>query len=104
MLLILIQTVFLLPVPQESYVTYNDSLRLAGEIISVLGAFVILLLEVILLNSASSSCILYVTLQCILHTHILLHPSFQQIPDILRVGAKRYFGQTALGGPFHVIL
>ncbi|KAG9344923.1 hypothetical protein JZ751_009463 [Albula glossodonta] len=26
------------------------------------------------------------------------------IPDILRVGAKRYFGQTALGGPFHVIL
>lgn len=27
-----------------------------------------------------------------------------QIPDILRVGAKRYFGQTALGGPFHVIL
>lgn len=31
-------------------------------------------------------------------------PLFQQIPDILRVGAKRYFGQTALGGPFHVIL
>lgn len=29
---------------------------------------------------------------------------YQQIPDILRVGAKRYFGQTALGGPFHVIL
>ncbi|KAM7421009.1 hypothetical protein PAMA_015281 [Pampus argenteus] len=55
----------------ESYVTYNDNIRLAGEIISVLGAFVILLLE---------------------------------IPDILRVGAKRYFGQTALGGPFHVIL
>ncbi|XP_073341916.1 transient receptor potential cation channel subfamily V member 6 [Pagrus major] len=55
----------------ESYVTYEDNLRLAGEIISVLGAFVILLLE---------------------------------IPDILRVGAKRYFGQTALGGPFHVIL
>ncbi|XP_056301047.1 transient receptor potential cation channel subfamily V member 6 [Pseudoliparis swirei] len=56
---------------QESYVTHNDNLRLAGEIISILGAFVILLLE---------------------------------IPDILRVGAKRYFGQTALGGPFHVIL
>ncbi|XP_042278855.1 transient receptor potential cation channel subfamily V member 6 [Thunnus albacares] len=55
----------------ESYVTYSDNLRLAGEIISVLGALVILLLE---------------------------------IPDILRVGAKRYFGQTALGGPFHVIL
>ncbi|XP_039973448.1 transient receptor potential cation channel subfamily V member 6 [Xiphias gladius] len=55
----------------ESYVTYVDNLRLAGEIISVLGAFAILLLE---------------------------------IPDILRVGAKRYFGQTALGGPFHVIL
>uniref|UniRef100_A0A8C3AS30 Transient receptor potential cation channel, subfamily V, member 6 n=1 Tax=Cyclopterus lumpus TaxID=8103 RepID=A0A8C3AS30_CYCLU len=56
---------------QESYVTHKDNLRLAGEIISILGAFVILLLE---------------------------------IPDILRVGAKRYFGQTALGGPFHVIL
>ncbi|XP_040900120.1 transient receptor potential cation channel subfamily V member 6 [Toxotes jaculatrix] len=55
----------------ESYVTYEDNLRLTGEIISVLGAFAILLLE---------------------------------IPDILRVGAKRYFGQTALGGPFHVIL
>ncbi|XP_077431825.1 transient receptor potential cation channel subfamily V member 6 isoform X2 [Vanacampus margaritifer] len=55
----------------ESYVTYADNLRLVGEIISVLGALVILLLE---------------------------------IPDILRVGAKRYFGQTALGGPFHVIL
>ncbi|KAG7237596.1 hypothetical protein INR49_032042 [Caranx melampygus] len=55
----------------ESYVTHDDNLRLAGEVISVLGAFAILLLE---------------------------------IPDILRVGAKRYFGQTALGGPFHVIL
>ncbi|XP_054904177.1 transient receptor potential cation channel subfamily V member 6 [Poeciliopsis prolifica] len=55
----------------ESYVTYGDSLRLAGEVISVLGAILILVLE---------------------------------IPDILRVGAKRYFGQTALGGPFHVIL
>lgn len=32
---------------QESYVTREDSLRLAGEVISVLGAFVILLLEVI---------------------------------------------------------
>lgn len=33
---------------QESYVTHNDNLRLAGEIISILGAFVILLLEVTL--------------------------------------------------------
>lgn len=55
----------------ESYVTYGDSLRLAGEVISVLGAILMLVLE---------------------------------IPDMLRVGAKRYFGQTALGGPFHVIL
>ncbi|CAG6015164.1 unnamed protein product [Menidia menidia] len=55
----------------ESYVMHSDNLRLAGEVISVLGAFVILVLE---------------------------------IPDILRVGARRYFGQTALGGPFHVIL
>ncbi|XP_037532129.1 transient receptor potential cation channel subfamily V member 5 [Nematolebias whitei] len=56
---------------KESYVTYGDSLRLVGEIISVLGAIISLVLE---------------------------------IPDILRVGAKRYFGQTALGGPFHIIL
>lgn len=56
---------------EESYVTHEDNLRLVGEVISVLGALVILLLE---------------------------------IPDIIRVGAKRYFGQTALGGPFHVIL
>ncbi|XP_026173248.1 transient receptor potential cation channel subfamily V member 6 [Mastacembelus armatus] len=55
----------------ESYVTHEDNLRLVGEIISLLGAFAMLLLE---------------------------------IPDIVRVGAKRYFGQTALGGPFHVIL
>ncbi|XP_062847845.1 transient receptor potential cation channel subfamily V member 6 [Trichomycterus rosablanca] len=56
---------------KESYVSYKDHLRLGGEIISVIGAIIILLLE---------------------------------IPDILRVGAKRYFGQTALGGPFHVTL
>ncbi|XP_053481782.1 transient receptor potential cation channel subfamily V member 6 [Ictalurus furcatus] len=56
---------------KESYVSYADHLRLGGELISVIGAIIILLLE---------------------------------IPDILRVGAKRYFGQTALGGPFHVTL
>ncbi|RXN28201.1 ephrin type-B receptor 5-like protein [Labeo rohita] len=55
----------------ESYRTYKDHLRLIGEIISVIGAIVILLIE---------------------------------IPSILRVGAKRYFGQSALGGPFHVTL
>lgn len=32
---------------QESYVTREDRLRLVGEVISVLGALVILLLEVI---------------------------------------------------------
>ncbi|XP_026084463.1 transient receptor potential cation channel subfamily V member 6-like isoform X2 [Carassius auratus] len=55
----------------ESYQTYKDHLRLIGEIISVIGAIVILLIE---------------------------------IPSILRVGAKRYFGQSALGGPFHITL
>ncbi|XP_059363608.1 transient receptor potential cation channel subfamily V member 6-like isoform X2 [Carassius carassius] len=55
----------------ESYQTYKDHLRLIGEIISVIGAIVILLIE---------------------------------IPGILRVGAKRYFGQSALGGPFHITL
>ncbi|KAI4889025.1 hypothetical protein NFI96_006735 [Prochilodus magdalenae] len=65
------QTIKVQKTLKESYVTYGDHLRLAGEIISVIGALIILLLE---------------------------------IPDILRVGAKRYFGQTALGGPFHVTL
>uniref|UniRef100_A0A8C1HR08 Transient receptor potential cation channel, subfamily V, member 6 n=1 Tax=Cyprinus carpio carpio TaxID=630221 RepID=A0A8C1HR08_CYPCA len=55
----------------ESYQTYKDHLRLIGEIISVIGAIVILLIE---------------------------------IPSILKVGAKRYFGQSALGGPFHVTI
>uniref|UniRef100_A0AAR2KPE1 Ion transport domain-containing protein n=1 Tax=Pygocentrus nattereri TaxID=42514 RepID=A0AAR2KPE1_PYGNA len=65
------QTIKIQKTLKESYVTYGDHLRLVGEIISVIGALIILLLE---------------------------------IPDILRVGAKRYFGQTALGGPFHVTL
>uniref|UniRef100_A0A8D0BLQ2 Ion transport domain-containing protein n=1 Tax=Salvator merianae TaxID=96440 RepID=A0A8D0BLQ2_SALMN len=56
---------------QESYQTYEDQLRLIGELITVIGAVVILLLE---------------------------------IPDILRVGARKYFGQTILGGPFHTII
>ncbi|NXC12347.1 TRPV5 protein, partial [Corythaeola cristata] len=57
--------------PQESYITYEDELRLVGELITVIGAVVILILE---------------------------------IPDILRVGAAKYFGQTILGGPFHIIV
>ncbi|XP_012520549.1 PREDICTED: transient receptor potential cation channel subfamily V member 5 [Propithecus coquereli] len=56
---------------QEAYVTHEDIIRLVGELVSVLGAVIILLLE---------------------------------IPDIFRVGASRYFGQTILGGPFHVII
>ncbi|XP_064266019.1 transient receptor potential cation channel subfamily V member 6-like isoform X3 [Passer domesticus] len=56
---------------QESYVAYEDELRLVGELITVIGAVVILVLE---------------------------------IPDILRVGAAKYFGQTILGGPFHIIV
>ncbi|XP_051999307.1 transient receptor potential cation channel subfamily V member 6 [Xyrauchen texanus] len=56
---------------QESYQTRKDHIRLIGEILSVIGAIIILLIE---------------------------------IPSILKVGAKRYFGQSALGGPFHVTL
>uniref|UniRef100_A0A287CUI4 Transient receptor potential cation channel subfamily V member 5 n=1 Tax=Ictidomys tridecemlineatus TaxID=43179 RepID=A0A287CUI4_ICTTR len=56
---------------QEAYVTYQDHIRLVGELVTVIGAVIILLLE---------------------------------IPDIFRVGASRYFGQTILGGPFHVII
>ncbi|XP_027755573.1 transient receptor potential cation channel subfamily V member 6-like isoform X2 [Empidonax traillii] len=66
------QILDLTPVKElESYVTYEDELRLVGELITVIGAVVILILE---------------------------------IPDILRVGAAKYFGQTILGGPFHIIV
>uniref|UniRef100_A0A8C0L9N5 Transient receptor potential cation channel subfamily V member 5 n=1 Tax=Canis lupus dingo TaxID=286419 RepID=A0A8C0L9N5_CANLU len=56
---------------QEAYVTQQDKIRLVGELVTITGAVIILLLE---------------------------------IPDIFRVGASRYFGQTILGGPFHVII
>ncbi|KAL8202726.1 UNVERIFIED_CONTAM: Transient receptor putative cation channel subfamily V member 6, partial [Gekko kuhli] len=56
---------------QESYLTHDDRLRLVGELITVIGALAILLLE---------------------------------IPDVLRVGVTKYFGQTILGGPFHIII
>ncbi|OXB71816.1 UNVERIFIED_CONTAM: hypothetical protein H355_002785 [Colinus virginianus] len=64
-------TIYVQKMLQESYVTYEDELRLVGELITVIGAVVILVLE---------------------------------IPDILRVGAAKYFGQTILGGPFHIIV
>ncbi|XP_053073941.1 transient receptor potential cation channel subfamily V member 5 isoform X2 [Acinonyx jubatus] len=56
---------------EEAYVTQQDKIRLVGELVTIMGAVIILLLE---------------------------------IPDIFRVGASRYFGQTILGGPFHVII
>ncbi|XP_060012481.1 transient receptor potential cation channel subfamily V member 6 isoform X1 [Lagenorhynchus albirostris] len=55
---------------QEAYVTPEDHLRLVGELVSIFGAVIILLIE---------------------------------IPDIFRVGVTRFFGQTILGGPFHVL-
>ncbi|XP_053158561.1 transient receptor potential cation channel subfamily V member 6-like [Hemicordylus capensis] len=64
-------TLFIQKTLEESYLTYDDRLRLVGEIITVIGAMAILLLE---------------------------------IPDILRVGFTKYFGQTILGGPFHIII
>ncbi|KAM5302784.1 transient receptor potential cation channel subfamily V member 5 [Glossophaga mutica] len=56
---------------QEAYVTEQDKIRLVGELVTIIGALIMLFLE---------------------------------IPDIFRVGASRYFGQTVLGGPFHVII
>lgn len=56
---------------QEAYVTSEDNLRLVGELVSIIGAVIILLVEV---------------------------------PDIFRFGVTRFFGQTILGGPFHVII
>uniref|UniRef100_A0A8B9Q147 Transient receptor potential cation channel subfamily V member 6 n=1 Tax=Apteryx owenii TaxID=8824 RepID=A0A8B9Q147_APTOW len=64
-------TIYIQKMLQESYLTYEDELRLVGELITIIGAVVILILE---------------------------------IPDILRVGAAKYFGQTILGGPFHIII
>ncbi|XP_064415031.1 transient receptor potential cation channel subfamily V member 6 [Latimeria chalumnae] len=65
------RTMFIQKPLQECYLTRDDQLRLVGEIITVIGALVILLLE---------------------------------IPDMLRIGPTRFFGQTILGGPFHVIM
>nr|XP_020466563.1 transient receptor potential cation channel subfamily V member 6-like [Monopterus albus] len=65
------KTIYIQKPLKESYVTPQDKVRLAGEIVSLLGAVAILLLEA---------------------------------PDIVRFGVKRYFGLSALGGPFHVIL
>ncbi|XP_036184381.1 transient receptor potential cation channel subfamily V member 5 isoform X2 [Myotis myotis] len=56
---------------EEAYVTEQDKIRLVGELVTVVGALIMLILE---------------------------------IPDIFRVGVSRYFGQTVLGGPFHVII
>ncbi|KAM6144580.1 LOW QUALITY PROTEIN: transient receptor potential cation channel subfamily V member 6-like [Phoenicopterus ruber ruber] len=57
---------------QESYVNLvEDSLQLVGELVTVTGAIIILILE---------------------------------IPDIFKVGTTKYFGQTILGGPFHIII
>ncbi|XP_060618659.2 transient receptor potential cation channel subfamily V member 6 isoform X1 [Anolis sagrei] len=64
-------TIYVQKLLQESYLTPEDDLRLVGELITVIGAIVILILE---------------------------------IPDIVRVGITKYFGQTILGGPFHVII
>ncbi|KAM5255892.1 transient receptor potential cation channel subfamily V member 6 [Ctenodactylus gundi] len=56
---------------QEAYVSPKDDLRLVGELVAIVGAVIILLVE---------------------------------IPDIFRFGVTRFFGQTILGGPFHVII
>ncbi|XP_037691909.1 transient receptor potential cation channel subfamily V member 6 isoform X2 [Choloepus didactylus] len=56
---------------QEAYVTPRDDIRLVGEMVTVIGAVIILLVE---------------------------------ISDIFRFGVTRFFGQTILGGPFHVLI
>ncbi|KAI7806326.1 transient receptor potential cation channel subfamily V member 6 [Triplophysa rosa] len=85
---------------KESYQTHTDHMRLIGEIISVIGAIIILLLEVSIIfyifdtRSGFINKLLWSNLTCY----------YFQNPNILRVGAKSYFGQSALGGPFHVTL
>ncbi|MBN3308494.1 TRPV5 protein, partial [Amia calva] len=64
-------TIYIQKPLQDCYVSSQDLLRLVGEIISVIGALVILMME---------------------------------IPSLWHFGPKRHFGQTVLGGPFHVLL
>ncbi|MBN3308495.1 TRPV6 protein, partial [Amia calva] len=64
-------TIYIQKPLQDCYVSYQDLLRLVGEIISVIGALVMLVLE---------------------------------IPSLWHFGPRRHFGQTVLGGPFHVLL
>ncbi|XP_074049627.1 transient receptor potential cation channel subfamily V member 6-like isoform X2 [Macrotis lagotis] len=93
---------------QESYMTREDSIRMVGELVSVIGAVAILLLEVRwggMIGVGLLSRVLYhlyIPYPCFLF--LLLIHSHTQIPDIFRVGIARYFGQTILGGPFHAII
>ncbi|XP_043935099.1 transient receptor potential cation channel subfamily V member 6-like [Protopterus annectens] len=64
-------TIFVEKPLEDCYTTKTDQIRLIGEIISIIGAVIILIIEV---------------------------------PDMIRFGAKRFLGQTVLGGPFHIIL
>ena len=62
--------------------------------------FIFALISIILGNGFKKMLLWFIELRS---TVFLPRPAFFQIPDIFRVGFSRYFGQTVLGGPFHVI-
>ncbi|XP_029436598.1 transient receptor potential cation channel subfamily V member 6-like [Rhinatrema bivittatum] len=64
-------TIYMQKTLQEAYITYGDNLRLAGELVSLIGAIAIFFLE---------------------------------LPDILGIGAMRFFGKKVMGGAFHIII
>uniref|UniRef100_A0A8D0ST36 Transient receptor potential cation channel subfamily V member 5 n=1 Tax=Sus scrofa TaxID=9823 RepID=A0A8D0ST36_PIG len=98
-------TIFQQKLLQEAYVTHQDKIRLAGELMTVFGAVIILFLEVRCSRIQAEANPLgpRPELQSTSLLFVCFFLTFSQIPDIFRVGFSRYFGQTVLGGPFHVI-
>lgn len=81
--------------------TPQDAIRLVGELVTVIGAVFILIVEVWCrlglgggLSDPRSQPKPRPT-----RTFVSL-----QIPDVFRVGFARFFGHTILGGPFHVLM
>ena len=90
--------------PQEAYVTPEDDIRLVGELVTVIGAVIILLAEVRGGQGWGRGCLPQGSRQSPRLQVPLCLPGPAQIPDIFRVGVTRFFGQTILGGPFHVLM
>lgn len=80
--------------------TRQDAIRLVGELVTVIGAVIILIVEVRCGLGPGCGCLP----QGPSPSPGLEVPLCLQIPDIFRVGFTRFFGHTILGGPFHVLM